>query len=149
MESKLAAAIGLETQAVAIVWADVAPRGATQFKPGRWGCVVSMFAAAAAKRRVGAFDRKTYGCCGGGVGLGFGDCYKNFPGGIESFCRFLADGNEVSAERRGVGKEIESWGDRRLADDFLHGERYLENADTTRRFLATLPVLDIRQNMLS
>jgi hypothetical protein len=34
-------------------------------------------------------------------------------------------------------------GDRRLADDFLHGERYLKDATVTKRFLETMPMRDI------
>ena len=143
MNSKLVDAIGLKTHAVALTWADAAPQGAIQFKPGRWGCVVSVFATVAAKGRVGAFDRKTYGCWGGGVGLGFCNCYESFPGGIEGFCHFLADGNDHSEEGQRVGEEIAGWGDRHLADDFLHGERYLKNAQVTRRFLEALPMRDI------
>jgi hypothetical protein len=139
MESKLASAIGLETKPIAIVWADSAPEGSLRFKPGRWGCVVSMFAAAS-KGRVGAFDRQTYGCWGGGVGLGFGNCYENFPGGIEGFCHFLAEGNESSEAGRRIGEQM---GGGSLADDFLHGERYLKDADTARSFLAVLPMRDI------
>lgn len=143
MNSKLVDAIGLKTHAVALTWADAAPQGAIQFKPGRWGCVVSVFATVAAKGRVGAFDRNTYGCWGGGVGLGFCNCYENFPGGIEGFCHFLADGNDHSEEGQRVGEQIAGWGDRHLADDFLHGERYLKSAQVTRRFLEALPMRDI------
>ncbi len=71
MESKLASPIELKTHAVALAWADAAPPRAIRFKPGRWGCVVSVFATVAAKGRMGSFDRQTYGCWGGGVGLGF------------------------------------------------------------------------------
>lgn len=149
MDSKIADAIGLETHAVAVAWADAAPEGATRFKPGRWGCVVALFGAVAAKGRVGAFDRQTYGCWGGGVGLGFGKCYEAFPGGVECFCRFLAEGNESSEEGRQIGKEMAAWGNRRLADDFLHGERYLKDAATTRRFLQSMPMQDIRPGMWS
>jgi len=53
MNSKVADAIALETHAIALVWADAAPQGATRFKQGRWGCVVALFAAVAAKGRVG------------------------------------------------------------------------------------------------
>lgn len=136
-------AIGLKTHPVALTWAETAPQGATQFKPGRWGCVVSPFAAVAAKGRVAAFDRHTYGCWGGGVGLGFGNCYKTFPGGIDGFCHFLAEGNNDSEEGRRVGEQVATWRDRRMTDDFLYGERYLKNADVTRRFLEAIPMRDI------
>lgn len=143
MNSKVADAIGLETHAVALAWADAVPQGAIQFKPGRWGCVVSVFATVAAKGRVGAFDRQTYGCWGGGVGLGLGNCYEAFPGGMEGLCRFLADGNELSEEGRRVGEEMAAWGGRRRTDDFLQGERYLKSADVAKRFLAVVPMRDI------
>ena len=61
MDSKIANAISLTNHPVALVRADAAPEGAVSFKPGRWGCVMSLFAAAAAKARVGVFDRQTYG----------------------------------------------------------------------------------------
>lgn len=111
-EQQGAGAIGLETHAVALVSADAAPRGAMRFKPGRWGCVVTLFAPVATKGRVGAFDRETYGCWGGGVGLGLGNCYEAFPGGINGLCRFLADGNELSEKGRRIGKETIAWGGR-------------------------------------
>jgi hypothetical protein len=143
MGSKLVEAIGLQTHAVGLYWAETVPEGAIQFKPGRWGCVVSVFATVAAKGRVGAFDRSTYGCWGGGVGLGFGNCYETFPGGVEGFCRFLADGNEKSEEGRRVGEQVAAWGDPGMTDDFMHGERYLKDAGVTQRFLQTMPMQDI------
>ena len=143
MNSKIAEAIHLKTHPVALLWADAAPPDAIQFKPGRWGCVVGLFATAAAKGRAGAFDRQTYGCWGGGVGLGFGNCYESFPGGVECFCRFLADGNEKSEEGRAVGQQVASWGNRQMTDDFLLGERYLKTPETTKQFLQALPLRDI------
>ncbi len=143
MVSKLADAIGLKTHAVALTWADAAPKGSIQFKPGRWGCVVSVFATVAAKGRIGAFDRQTYGCWGGGVGLGLGNCHDAFPGGIEGLCRFLADGNELSEEGRRISEEMAAWGGRRRTDDFLQGERYLKSADVAKRFLEVLRMRDL------
>jgi len=143
MNSKIADAIALTNHPVALIWADAAPEGATSFKPGRWACVMSLFAAAAAKARVAAFDRQTYGCWGGGTGLGFGDCYKTFPGGEECFCSFLADGNEGSEKGRKTGEMVASWGNRQMTDDFLKGERYLKDAATTRAWLDVFPFRDI------
>ena len=143
MDSKIANAIALPTHPVALVWADTAPEGAVSFKPGRWGCVMSLFAAAAVKGRVGAFDRQTYGCWGGGAGLGFGRCYEAFPGGEECFCGFLADGNERTEKGREMGKMVASWRNRRMTDDFLLGERYLKDAATTAAWLRAFPFRDI------
>jgi uncharacterized protein (DUF169 family) len=142
MESKIASAIGLKTHPVAIVWADDAPQGALQFKPGRWGCVMSLMAAAAAKGRTSVADRQTYGCWGGGVGLGFGNQYETFPGGLEGFYRFLSDGNEKTEAGRQIGEGMVKAGVS-LADDFLLGERYVKDPECTRSFVQSLPIRDI------
>jgi hypothetical protein len=139
METLTGTAIGLKTKAVALLWADEAPEDAIRFKSGRWGCVLSLFAAAASKGRTGAFDQETYGCWGGGTGLGFGDCYQTFPGGVECFCRFLADGNDVCEQGRAIGQQLAAGGGS-FADDFLHGEKYVKDAGVTAQLLQTLPM---------
>ncbi len=143
MISKIANAIGLKTNPVALAWADTLPEPAISFKPGRWGCVMAVFATVASKGRIGAFSHETYGCWGGGVGLGFGNCYKTFPGGIAGFCGFLADGNKGSEEGRAIGAQMAAWGGERMADDFLEGERYLKTPQVTERFLEYVPMRDI------
>jgi len=54
----------------------------------------------AVKGKVAVFDRKTYGCWGGGVGLGFGNIYMDFPGGIECFYYFISIGNKHGIQVR-------------------------------------------------
>jgi hypothetical protein len=143
MRSLIAEAIKLGPQPVALVWADQEPDKTIQFKPQHWGCVVSLFAAAATRGITGAFDRQTYGCWGGGVGLGFGNQYEGFPGGMDCFCRFLSTGNEDSEQGRPIGEEMRSSGYGRMSDDFLKGERYIKSPEGTRRFIESLPMRDI------
>jgi len=143
MESKVARLIGLKTHPVAIIWADEAPDDATQFKSGRWGCLVALMAMAAAKGRSAAVSQQTFACWGGGVGLGFGNQYEVFPGGMEGFCRFLSDGNDKSEVGRKIGQGMIEAGAAFMADDYLHGERYIKDPETVKRFVEALPILQI------
>jgi uncharacterized protein (DUF169 family) len=143
MESRLARTLNLRYPPVAVVWTDDRPDPAVQFAPGRWGCVMGSFAAVAEKGKVAAFDRDTYGCWGGGVGLGFGNCYEDFPGGADGFCAFLADGNEHSEPGRAAAEACSAWMRGSLRDHFLHGERYRKSAAVVRRWLDHLPITEV------
>lgn len=142
MKSIISEALGLKIQPVALIWADQIPEGAARFKPQHWGCVMSLVAAAA-KGRCAVFDRQTYGCWGGGVGLGFGNQYESFPGGMDGFFRFLSTGNRESEQGRAIGTQMQASGWGRMADDFLNGERYVKDPECTRRFVESLPMRDI------
>ena len=99
-----------------------------------------MLAMVAAKGKTAIFDRSTYGCWGGGVGLGFGNAYETFPGGVKCFCGFLSSGNKSSELGRQIATHL-GRGD--FADDFLEGERYLESPEVTSRFVDALPMREI------
>ena len=143
MESRIARALNLRSPPVTLIWTDDLPAGAVQFAPGRWGCVMGSFAAVAEKGVVAAFDRETYGCWGGGVGLGFGNCYEKFPGGADGFCGFLADGNQKSEQGRAVAEASSGWMRGSLREHFLHGERYRKSAAVVRRWLEVLPTREV------
>jgi len=142
MDSKVADAIGLKTNPVAIIFSDEKPEGANQFKPGRWGCVMWMFANAA-KGRTAAFDRETFGCWGGAVGLGFGDWYEKWPGGIEIFCHFLSQGVEGDEKGKAIVENMRQYFRDELYDELMHGERYLKSPALVKKFVELLPIVDI------
>lgn len=119
MESRIALELKLKYNPVAIIFSNDKPAGALQFQEGRWGCVMSMMTAAA-KGRTACFDRATCGCTGGRVGLGFGEAYSQFPGGIENF---LSTGIE----------------DR-------EGEAYKKTPEVAKAFFDQLPITDIPFN---
>lgn len=133
MQSKIADAVNLRYSPVAIVFTNEKPAGALQYKEGRFGCVVAMLNAAA-KGRTAFFDRKTYGCAGGGVGLGFGNTFTGIPGGIEYF---LSVGNKEFCESE-MGKNIvKNW------PALSHGEAYKKTPEFAKSFVDGLPYYDV------
>lgn len=116
MESVLARELKLAFPPMAIIFTDDKPDGAVMFVEDRWACVVSMLKVVA-RGKTAAFDRKRYGCSGGGTGLCLGDFYKDRRGEIEYF---LSTGN-----------------------DETEGEAYFKTPEIARRFLEELPPEDI------
>jgi len=127
---------------VAILWSDDKPDHAAQFKPGKWGCVMWMLAAAA-RGKTAAFDQHTYGCWGGGVGLGFGNQYRAFPGGEACFHHFLSTGNERWEQGRAVVDQMKAGGESDFLEDFTHGERYLKSPELVEQFVSDLPIIEV------
>ncbi len=142
MKSDVADALKLKHQPVALIWSDEKPEKAMQFSEGKWGCVMWLVASAA-KGKTACCDRKTFGCPGGGVGLGFGDQYKNFPGGEEGFCHFLSYGNIKSEKGMEIAEQVKPFMREESYDNFVHGERYLKTPDQVQQFLKSLPITDI------
>ncbi|NLO33371.1 MAG: DUF169 domain-containing protein, partial [Candidatus Hydrogenedentes bacterium] len=120
MESNLISALELEYSPVVLEWTNEKPEGAIEFGKQKWGCVMFHFAAAL-KGRTAVMSRETYGCQGGGVGMGSGNNYTAFPGGCEYFYRYMADGNESYPEGKKIGEMIEMSGHRETGRVFLNG----------------------------
>lgn len=108
----------MKYEPVAVIFTNELPPDALQFKEGKWGCVIAMLTAAA-KGKITAFSRKTCGCGGGRVGLGFGGYFEGIHGGIEYF---LSTG-------RGEG--------------YPEGEGYRKTPEIAKSFIEQLPVADI------
>ncbi len=81
--------------------------------------------AAAAKGKTAVFDRETFGCQGGGTGLGFGNQYKKFPGGEDCFSYFLSVGNSQWETGRRMDATVKQFLRPEALDHFMDGERYI------------------------
>ncbi|MEJ5376972.1 MAG: DUF169 domain-containing protein [bacterium] len=142
MKSRIAEKMGLELEPVAILWTDQEPAKAIKFKPGKWGCVMWLLANAA-KGKTAVFSQETYGCWGGGVGLGFGNQYMSFPGGLECFYRFLSTGNEHWEKGKEVASKIKDLVNEEFLEDFLHGEGYLKSPELVKDFVEQMPIMEV------
>jgi len=137
MQSLIADALRMSLSPVALLWSDECPADATQFQEGKWGCVI-WHLNAAAKGRTAVADDRTFGCLGGAVGLGFGNAYEKWPGGIGCFYGFLSTGFEVPAAHDAT----ETVHGRRA---MLHreGERYVASPELVESFVRGLPITRI------
>ena len=124
MKSPLVDALQLSWSPVAVILSDTAPEGALRFKEGRWGCVGSTMTAVA-KGRTAVFDRATFGCPGGGVGLGFGDQYTACDFAIKAL---LSTGDAEAASRS-----------RRMGT----GERFFKSPELVGGWLDSVPMTDV------
>lgn len=124
MQSRIAEAIALKHSPVAILLTNTRPEGAAQFKEGSWrGCAAAMLRAASDGRTV-VFDRKTFGCPGGGTGLGFGNCYIGF-----AIDRLLSTGGKAELPNG-------------QAFDMGEGEGFFESPEAAARWAEALPYRD-------
>jgi len=142
VDSKIATAIHLKYHPVALIWSDEKPEAAMQFQENKWGCVMWLIANAA-KGKSSACDIKTFGCFGAGVGLGFGNQYKNFPGGEDGFCHFLSSGNASREGGMVVAEQIKPFMRPESYDNFLHGERHIKTPKQVEKFIECLPMMEI------
>ncbi|MBN1193962.1 MAG: DUF169 domain-containing protein [Methanomicrobiaceae archaeon] len=144
MESAIATILRLTYNPVAITLTDDLPAGpALRFAEGRWGCVMWPFAAVAAKGKTAVFSRTTYGCPGGGTGLGFGNTYETGAlGGLEGFCHVLSHGMAGTGLEGRYSGDLSQMPDERREMQ-LYGERFRKTPEKVREFLENLPVCEV------
>lgn len=128
MGCNISKAINLKNSPVAVILTDVKPETGMQFKEGTWGCIASMMAVTASKGKTVYFDRKTYGCRGGGTSIGFGDCYKDFP--IDYFLSTGIKNHKTNVQTRISIEE---------------GEAYIKTPELAKKFIESLPMRDIAE----
>ncbi len=142
MECKLVDVLKLKLNPVAIIFTDDKPEDAMQFREGKWGCVMMLFSQAA-RGKTAVFDRETFGCFGGGTGLGFGNQYHSFNGGIDCFYRFLSSGNISDEESQKTGEEAREFVRSDSYENFMHGEGYVKSPELVKKFVDKLPIIDV------
>jgi len=118
MRSEIAIRLKLRYLPVAVFFTNEKPFGALEFAEKKWGCVASMLTAATKGKTV-VFSRDTFGCFGGGVGLGFGNQFTKVPGGFNNFLSI------------GAG------------EGYPEGEGYKKNPELAQQFVDGLPITDI------
>ena len=143
MESTIVNNLRPEFEPVAVVWSDTIPDDALQFKKGKFGCTLYLFAEAARRGKVAGGNRETITCNGGRAALGLG---VDFDASDELFDRYAAvfskglksAGNQKAYQAR-LDAAPKSW-----RDLYKYGERRHCNAELAKDWiLHGLPRYDI------
>ena len=142
MKSEITRVLSLKYEPIVIFGTNEEPKNAVQFGEDKMGCVIDMLIAAV-RGMTAVFSRRTCGCPGGGTGLGFGNQYKNLPGGEEAFCYFLSVGAKEWERGRIIAKLIRPFVNHELHHTFINGERYIKSPDLVKRFLDCLPMMNV------
>jgi uncharacterized protein (DUF169 family) len=87
MESAIVKNLQPKFEPVAVVWSNTIPDDAIQFKKGKFGCILYLFAEAARRGKVTGGNRETITCNGGRAALGLG---IDFDASDEQLDRYAA-----------------------------------------------------------
>jgi hypothetical protein len=132
-----------EFEPVAVIWSDEIPKDALEFKEGRFGCILYLFAEASRRGRVSGGSRNTIVCSGGSAALGFGAEFVESKDQLDHHAAIFSKGLESARDRAAYRARMESvrpsW--RHL---YQFGERRHCNLDMARQWiLDCLPRYDI------
>ena len=102
MQSALIDELKLQYRPLAVLFTDHKPESALQLREGKWGCVMALYCVAMKKGKTVAFDRRSYGCIGAGVGLCLGNSYED----NRDFMQKLLADDEGYFANRGLVREF-------------------------------------------
>ena len=146
MKSAIVTNLRPEFEPVAVVWSDTIPDDARQFKKGKFGCILYLFAEASLRGKVAGGDRETITCNGGRAALGLGVDFDSSDQQLDLYAAVFSKGLKSANNKEAYLSHIEAapknW--RSLLE---FGERRHCSADLAKEWiLHGLPRYDIPQD---
>jgi hypothetical protein len=148
MESAIVKHLKPEFEPVAVVWSNSIPDDAIQYKKGKFGCILYLFANASRRGKISGGSRDTIACPGGRAAMGLGNDLDSSEQTLEYYTAMLSKGmksaRDQSTFRARMDAARPSW--RHL---FEYGERRHINPDLAKDWiLRGLPRYDIPQEFV-
>lgn len=149
MESIIAKAIGMKNNPVAIIWSNQEPEKVLQYKKGKFGCVMTMYANAF-KGKTAVFDTDTCGCFTGGAALGFGQMYHKWPFDIDYFYKALSEGcgkDQVGTTVKMKLKmaELAGYAPKKYLNTLIEGEGFKKDKVLVEEYINSSPLTVIKE----
>jgi len=143
MDSAIVENLRPEFSPVAVVWSDTVPTDAFQFKKGRFGCALFLFAEASRRGKAAAGSRESVMCPGGRAALGFGVDFDTSEATLDQHAALFSKGIPSARDKGSYEKTMEnapsSW-----REMYAYGERMHNSGELAREWiLHGLPRYDI------
>lgn len=123
-----------EFEPVAVVWSDTCPDDAFQFKTGRFGCTLFLFAEASRRGKIAAGSRESVLCPGGRAALGLGVDFDASEAVLDHHAALFSKG-PASARDRAAYEKIMEDAPRSWHDLYAYGERRHSSGDLAREWI--------------
>ncbi len=143
MESVIVKNLQPEFEPVAVVWSNTLPDDTLQFKSGKFGCILYLFAEAARRGKTAGGSRESIVCEGGRAALGLGVELDASDELLDRHAAMFSKGIKSAGNREAYRAHMEiipkNW-----RDLFEYGERRHCNAELAKEWiLRGLPRFDI------
>jgi len=143
MESEIVKNLKPDLSPVAVVWSDTIPVDALQFKKGKFGCVLYLFAEAVLHGRVAGGNRESIACEGGRAALGLGVSFDESEELLDRYAAVFSKGIKSTSNLEAYQARMEA-APKGWASLYEYGERRHCNAELARNWiLKELPRYDM------
>ena len=134
MKSEIVKNLQPEFEPVAIVWSDTIPADAFQFKRGKFGCVLYLFAEASTHGKIAGGSRESIICTGGRASMGFGTDFDASDDQLDHHTALFSKGLKSVKNRATYQAEIEA-APKNWRSMFEYGERRHCSAELAREWI--------------
>ncbi len=113
MESSIVRHLRPEFEPVAVVWSDTLPDGTVQYRKGKFGCMLYLFAQASRRGKITGGSRETITCGGGRAALGLSPEFAASKEDLHNYSAVFSKGLKSARDRDAYEKRMqavpESW----------------------------------------
>jgi hypothetical protein len=134
VESAIVRNLRPEFEPVAVVWSDTIPGDALQFKKGKFGCILYLFAEAARRGKIAGGSRDSITCSGGRSALGFGTDFDASDEVLDRYAALFSKGLRSADNRADYQDRMEA-APKHWRAMYEYGERRHCNAELAREWI--------------
>ena len=143
MESAIVRNLRPEFEPVAVIWSDTIPEEALQFKKGKFGCILYLFAEAARRGKIAGGNRESITCTGGRAALGLGVGFDASDELLDRYAAVFSKGLKSASNQEAYRAQMEAV-PKNWRSLYKYGERRHCNAELAKAWILNgLPRYDI------